>query len=250
MRQRPVTPSLQGITIVITRPAGTGSVMARQVRAYGGVPLLLPGLALRGSDDDATRKAMTAALQDDVIVFNSPAAVRYAARLQPLRTAATVLAVGQGTARALRRHGLNDVIVPPRRQDSEGVLALDVWAALDQPRIALIAAPGGRGLLREQLATRGSLRDVCVYRRSAPRLRASHWQAVLNLPTGSRVLFSSAEAVRHLHALAPADAWSVLASQCAVVSSERLAEVAHDVGFALVRVAASANGRDLLAASA
>ncbi|HTC28873.1 hypothetical protein [Dyella sp.] len=34
--------SLAGCTVVITRPAGTGSSLARRVRTLGGTPLLLP----------------------------------------------------------------------------------------------------------------------------------------------------------------------------------------------------------------
>lgn len=249
---RPVTPAaaLLGRTVVITRPAGTGSSMARQVRALGGRALLLPGLSLRGMDDAATRAALADALRDDVLVFSSPAAVRFAARLQVLRTGATVLAVGQGTARALHRQGVRVVAAPSKRQDSEGLLDLSIWAELGPCRIALIGAPGGRGVLREQLATRGSLREVQVYRRAPPRLRASHWDGLRALERDACVLLSSAEAMENLHELAPTAAWQQLTSITAVVSSERLSLAAKAAGFARIRVATSANAADLLAAAA
>lgn len=223
--------------------------MARQVRRLGGRPVLLPGLSLRGIDDAPTRAALAAAMQDDVAVFTSPAAVRFAARLQVLRgSRALVLAVGQGTARALHRQGIPNVLAPAERQNSEGVLELPVWRDLGACRIALIGAPGGRGVLREQLAQRGSLREVLVYRRAPPRLRAGHWLAVQALPEGSAVLCSSAEALANLHALATPSVWRGLLQTVAVVSSERLAEVATAAGFTQVLVAASANTADLLAA--
>ncbi|MBA2079497.1 uroporphyrinogen III synthase, partial [Rhodanobacter sp. PCA2] len=40
--------ALHGRVVVITRPVGDGAALARRVRAAGGVPLLLPGLSLRG----------------------------------------------------------------------------------------------------------------------------------------------------------------------------------------------------------
>jgi len=158
---------LHGRTVVITRPAGTASALARRVRALGGVPLLLPGLALRGVADAATaRTGLRSALAAELIVFTSPAAVRYAAALLPLQTAATVLAVGQGTARALRRHGIAAPLAP-RRQDSEGLLEHPALHALRGRRVALIGASGGRGVLREQLAARGAqLHELHVYRRA------------------------------------------------------------------------------------
>ncbi|HEY9133848.1 MAG TPA: uroporphyrinogen-III synthase [Dyella sp.] len=240
---------LHGRTVVITRPAGTGSAVARQVRRLGGLPVLLPGLSLRGIDDAPTRAALVAAMHEDVAIFTSPAAVRFAARLQVLRgSRALVLAVGQGTARALRRQGIQSVLAPLERQNSEGVLELPIWRELGACRIALIGAPGGRGVLREQLAQRGSLREVLVYRRVPPRLRAGHWHALQDLPTGAAVLFSSAEALTNLRSLAAPPAWQRLVEAMAVVSSERLAEVAMAAGFSRVLVAASANTLDLLAA--
>ena len=83
--------SLAGRVVVITRPAGTAAPMARQVRARGGEPLALPGLSLRGTDDAqaVTRELKEALRGDELLVFTSPAAVRFAARLAPLRTRAT-----------------------------------------------------------------------------------------------------------------------------------------------------------------
>lgn len=241
---------LAGRVVVITRPAGTAAPLARQVRRHGGEPLALPGLSLRGVDDArAAAVALREALRDELLVFTSPAAVRFAARLAPLRTRATVLAVGQGTARALHRHGIT--ALAPERQDSEGLLAHPSLRDLRGRRVALIGAPGGRGLLREQLAARGAaLRELHVYRRVAPRLSRRHVAAVEALPRSARVLLSSAEALDNLRAQLPPHAWDRLRTALAVASSERLAEAARTAGFARVRVAVSALAADLLAEAA
>ncbi|MGO4701761.1 uroporphyrinogen-III synthase [Dyella sp. 2RAB6] len=241
---------LAGRVVVITRPAGTATALVRRVRALGGEPLVLPGLSLRGAEDPpAVAAALRAALRDEVLVFTSPAAVRFAAKLAPLRTRATVLAVGQGTARALRRHGI--AALAPQRQDSEGLLQQPALRELGGRRVALIGAPGGRGLLREQFAARGAeLRELHVYRRVAPRLLRRHVDAVTALPRSARVLLSSAEALEHLHALLPPPAWARLCAATAVASSERLAAAARAAGFTRVRIAASALAADLLAEAA
>ena len=246
-------PPLRGRTVVITRPAGTASALARQVRARGGVPLLLPGLALRAAVDPvATRAACAAALDDELLIFTSPAAVRFAARLLPLRTHAQVFAVGQGTAQLLRRHGvLAHAPAPGASQDSDGLLALPSLRQLAGRRTALVGAAGGRGVLREQLAARGArLREVHVYRRLPPRLDRRHFGALAALPADACVLWSSAEALQQLQRLLPAAAWSSLAAAVAVVSSERLAQAARAAGFVRIRRATSALGADLLAAAA
>lgn len=245
-------PKLHGRMVVITRPAGTGSAMARQVRQHGGEPVLLPGLALRAIDDSAsTAQALAAAIDDDVLVFTSPAAVRFAAKLMPLNVHGSVFAVGQGTARVLRRHGVREPLAPHQRQDSEGLLDHPALKDLHGRRVALIGAPGGRGVLRSELAARGAqLREVHVYRREAPRWQRHQLEAVANLPADARVLLSSAEALGYLQDGLPAQALAGLRRAVAVASSERLAEAARAAGFTRVTMAASALAADLLKAAA
>jgi uroporphyrinogen-III synthase len=241
---------LRGRVVVITRPAGTAAALARRVRDGGGVPQLLPGLSLRGAADAAAmRTQLRAALAGDALVFTSPAAVRFAAALAPLRTRATVLAVGQGTARALRRHGVS--AQAPSRQDSEGLLELPAAKALRGKRVALIGAPGGRGMLRDQLLARGAkLSELQVYRRVPPRLDRRHVAAVLALPRSARVLLSSTEALQNLVGLLPVQALDRLRAAVAVVSSMRLAQAARAAGFTRIVQAESALAADLLAAAA
>jgi uroporphyrinogen-III synthase len=242
--------ALAGVGVVITRPAATARPLARQVLALGGSPVLVPGLSLRGvADAEAARGALVQALGDELVVFTSPAAVRFAARLMPLATRATVVAVGQGTAMALRRLGIV-VEAPARRQDSEGLLELEALAAIEGRHVALIGAAGGRGLLRDELTARGAhLREVHVYRRVPPRLDRRHVEALLDLPGRAVVLLSSAEALANLHRSLPAPVWERLRRTVAVVSSERLRDIALAAGFADVAVAASAMPGDLLDAA-
>ena len=242
---------LEGLTVVITRPAGTGTALAKKIRALGGAPLLLPGLSLRGAaEPQHARMQWLASQGDDVLIFTSPAAVRYALALAPLaKTHGAVIAVGQGTARALQRHGIT-AQVPASRQDSEGVLGLPPLQHSQGKRVALIGAPGGRGLMQQQLTERGAmLREVHVYRRAASRLTRRHQAAVQQLPATACVLLSSAEALQNLQAQLPSSAWMRLSGATAVVSSERIGEAARAAGFLRVHRAASANQADLLAAA-
>jgi uroporphyrinogen-III synthase len=243
--------ALAGCTVVITRPAGTGSTLARRVRACGGVPLLLPGVSLRMAPDrDAARTQWQQAQQDDVLIFTSPSAVRYALALSAPVMQAAIVAVGRSTARALHRHGI-DAQLPAARQDSEGVLALPVLQHAQGLRVALITAPDGRGLLQQQLAARGAnVREVHVYRRTAPRLGRRHLEGVQDLPARACVLLSSAESLQNLQARLPAQAWRRLCAADAIASSERIAEQARAAGFSRIHVARSALADDLLACAA
>ncbi|QWT19065.1 uroporphyrinogen-III synthase [Bacillus sp. NP157] len=242
---------LRNVTVVITRPAGTAGPLARRVRKLGGIPVSVPGLSLRATEDaSAVDAALRRALDGDVLVFTSPAAVRFAADVLPLATRATVIAVGRGTARALKTADVANVLFPESSQDSEGVLGMPELAELAGKRVALVGAPGGRGVLREQLAARGALLDeVHVYHRVAPRIDRRHIDPLLKLTRRSAVLLSSAEALDHLHRALIAPAWRRLVQAVAVVSSERLRAVAMGMGFERVVVARSALPTDLLAAA-
>ena len=213
--------------------------------------MLLPGLSLRGaSDPAAARTAFEQALAGDLLIFTSPAAVAFAAALLPLLTSSIVLAVGHGTARALQRHGIRAPLVPAR-QDSEGLLDHPALRELAGKQVALIGAPGGRGLLSEQMVMRGAqLREVQVYRRVAPRLDRRHVDALLQLPASALILLSSAEALGHLCRLLPPPALARMLAATAVVSSERLAVAASAAGFGGVMRAESALSADLLDAAA
>lgn len=243
---------LRNVTVVITRPAGTAGPLARRVRKLGGIPVSVPGLSLRATEDAFNvDEALRRALDGDVLVFTSPAAVRFAADVLPLATRATVIAVGRGTARALKTASVPDVRFPETSQNSEGVLSLPELAAVTGKRVALVGAPGGRGVIREQLALRGAvLEDIHVYHRVAPRIDRRHIDPLLKLSRRSAVLLSSAEALDHLRRALIAPAWRKLVQAVAVVSSERLRDIALEAGFERVAVARSALPTDLLEAAA
>lgn len=243
---------LDGARIVITRPAGTAAALMWAVRALGGEPLLLPGSSLRAPVDvSAARRALKAALACDVVVFTSPAAVRFARRLAPLRSRATVLAPGIGTRKALQRAGLAEARMPSR-EDSEGILELDVLQHVRGRRIGIVGAAGGRGLLARELTRRGAeVLHAHVYRRVPARLDRRHSNALLQgVPEQPLyVLLSSAEALANILDALPDDGRRALLAGTAVVSSARLAEAARHAGFARALQADSARSADMLAAA-
>lgn len=250
-RMAPSQP-LKGIRIAITRPAGTGAAWADRVRALGGTPLLLPGASLRATPDArAARAATRNALACDVVIFTSPAAVRFARRLDGLRGTATILAPGAGTRAALRRAGLRNAIAPAR-EDSEGILALPALRDARGRRIGIIGAAGGRGLLDRELAARGArVIHAHVYQRVPARLDRRHADALRrNAGSPLYVLLSSAEALANIVGSLPDDALRALLRGNAVASSTRLAAAARKAGFARVLRGESARPQALLEAVA
>lgn len=241
--------SLKGTRVAITRPAGAGTAMMRRVRAFGGGALSLPGSSLHAIDNaKMARASLRAALTCDVLIFSSPAAVRFAARLSPLRTRAAILAPGRGTASALRRAGCDRAIVPARA-DSEGLLALPILQRVRGKRIGIVGAPGGRGVLEGELATCGAkILHAHVYQRVPARLDRRHARALLRTRAPLYVPLSSVETIGNLLASLPDAARCALLAGTAIVSSDRLRRAARTAGFARALRARSASDADLIEA--
>ncbi len=237
---------------MITRPAGTARALARLVAARGGVPRLLPGLSLRAMPSAAVDVAWRQAQGAEVMVFTSPAAVRFALRHGPLRSRAYLLGVGRGTRDALRRAGHARAQAPARGEErSEGVLAHPLLREVRGRRVAVVTAPGGRDLITPSLRRRGArVERVDVYQRVAPRLTRRHADMVRQLRADAVLLVTSAQALDHLLELLPVDAAENLRERRIVVSSERLAAHARKAGFRRVRQARSPSAADVLDAAA
>ncbi len=226
-------------TLVSLRPRGQHATMRRATQQLGGRLLALSPWALMARDDPTTRAALVQALQADRVVFTSPAAAHAAARLTPLGGPhpGQWLAVGAGTAAALRNHGTSEVVAP-QRMDSEGLLGLPELAQLQGRSVALVTAPGGRGLIAPTLEARGAtLQRVDVYTRTALRPAPRTLQRLRRQPAPWVLALSSAEALAWALARLPADLLARLRGSAVVAASERLAALAEAEGFGRIHLA-------------
>ena len=241
---------LSGCYVISLRPVGGHGPVRRAAAALGARTLALSPWRITRLDDDNARAALQRSLAAPRVVFTSPAAAAAAASLQPLRvgTGQQWLAVGAGTARALRRAGAGD-IPSPERMDSEGLLAMPALRDVRGLDVGLVTAPGGRGVIAATLADRGArVLRANVYERVsiAPSPRAVAGLRALDAPAW--LLLSSGEALEHAIATLPADAFDGLRRAAVVAASERLAGLARGHGLRVAAVAASAQVRDMLAA--
>ena len=230
-------PTLAGWYVISLRPSG-GHDPVRHAAAVRGARLL-PLSTLRLVPLPAG-PALQAALACPRVVFTSPAAVRFAAALQPLSAVAgrQAFAVGAGTAGALRRAGMPRAFAPPAGGDAESLLALP---GLQAPGpVGLVTAPGGRGLIADVLASRGAaVHRADVYRRDRVRPRADRLAQLAVLPAHSALLVSSGEAFDALWGALGDGQRAPLRGRPVVASSPRLAAMLAEAGFATIVSAAS-----------
>ncbi|WP_243713573.1 uroporphyrinogen-III synthase [Luteimonas terrae] len=203
-------------------------------------------------DDDATRAALHAALNADLVVFTSPPAVAATHVLQPLvaRDDQAWLAVGAGTARALARAGVANVQAP-LRMDSEGLLALPALREVAGRSVGLVTAPGGRGVIADALRGAGArVHRADVYMRVPTPPSPTRIAQLMALPGPWVLPLSSGEALQRTLDALPAEAIARLREARVLAASDRLADFARDAGFPDVVRAADARPASLLAAAA
>ncbi len=241
---------LAGWYVISLRPSGGHAPVRRAAAALGARVLPLSTLRLVTMD---AGPALPAALACPVVVFTSPAAVAFAQGPQPLRgrDGQRWLAVGSGTARALRSAGIGHAAVPEGRADSEGLLAMPELQRLPGVDVGLVTAPGGRSLIGATLAQRGArVRLAEVYRRVAMAPSPARLRRLSDLPAASALLVSSAEAFDGLWSRLPEGARGVLRARPAVASSPRLAAMLAAQGFGAIVLAEAATPSRMLDALA
>jgi len=195
--------------ILVTRPADEAETLCALLQRLGARPVLFPAITIELIEDAAVVDQCRRALHADFRVYVSPSAVRCFFRLlgghEPHGSGrhssgrSRAVAVGPGTARALRRHGADEVLVPPERFDSEGVAELPELAHVQGRTVAIICGIGGRRTLGAALTERGAtVEHIECYRRVPPPADAD---GLIGLWSGeglAAALLTSSEGVRNL----------------------------------------------------
>ena len=239
---------LQEWYVISTRPLGQHGGVRRSAGVLGASVFALSTLRLHEAD---ASESLAAVLRCPCIIVTSPAAVRFARSQLALSTARECkwLAVGAGTAAALRRAGIDHVITPESRADSEGLLALSALQEVAGRHVGLITAPGGRGLLADELARRGARVEVAeVYRREPMAVSTARLRALARLPESTALLLTSLEAFAPFWQAVDANLRATLLSRPCVVPGERLWAHARALGFACVLRAVNARPPEMLEA--
>jgi len=230
-------------TLIVTRPRPQCAAWLARLSDLGVDARALPLIEILPARDAGPVRAAWAGLAAvDLAVFVSPNAVEHffaeVCGVWPAHTLAAC--VGPGSAQALVAHGVPEASVVQPAADAANLDSEHLWEQLAPrrdwagARVLLLRGDGGREWLAERLAEAGAgVEAVTVYHRAGPRFDAAEqalFDAVLARPQDHVWLFSSAEAVGHLHGYP-------LAGQRAIATHPRIAEAARAAGFAPVVLA-------------
>lgn len=239
---QPATPAiaaaLLGRTVLVTRPAAQSAALAAAIEAEGGTAVRFPLLEISPLADVAPLEDIAQRLDAfDFACFVSPNAVEHALavvlrqRAWPAHLQAVT--VGTSSEAALARHGIERVIAPRGRFDSEALLALPALATgkVAGRRVVIFRGDGGRELLGDTLVRRGAtVETVTCYRRSRPAADAGHLVDLARAGRLDAVTLTSSEGVDNLIGMLGGDAAEVLARTTLFVPHARIAERARELG--------------------
>ncbi|HEY8084811.1 MAG TPA: uroporphyrinogen-III synthase [Methylophilaceae bacterium] len=221
--------------IVITRPQQQALALAEMVRQAGGEPLLCPLLEIVGLDDYTAFDAVAADLDTfDWAIFISSNAVQHGMqRLLAHRALPAELkwaAIGPMTAQELQGFGVEQILTPTERFDSESLLKLPEMKAVKGQRFVIFRGVGGRDVLAAQLIKRGA--EVVFaesYRRISPPLDITQLHGLWQNGHLHAIVVTSSEALRYLLEYVEANPW--LMEVTVFVNHARIAENAIKHGF-------------------
>jgi uroporphyrinogen-III synthase len=142
-----------------------------------------------------------------------------------------VIAIGEGTARALQQQGIR-VDSMPSIADSEHLLKLDSLQEVQHKTILLFKGEGGRPLIADTLQQRGAhLILLNVYQRVMPTINKEQLDSWWRDRAVDIILFTSEQAMQNIFTLFGEHAHAWLRQTPCLVISKRLAEVAASAGI-------------------
>jgi uroporphyrinogen-III synthase len=242
MAEKATRQSLAQRGIVITRPAAQAERLARLVEALGGRAILFPVIEIVDVPDRSAVNALIDRLETfDIAIFVSPnAAARAIAAIRAQRSlpaGLAVVAIGGGSARELERHGVQSVVAPIVRSDSEAVLELPLLSDVRGKHIAIFRGLGGRELLRETLTERGAIVQYAeCYQRVRPTADVRPLLAALRDGTAAAFVCTSSEGVQNLFDMLGSEGQPLLKRTPLFVPHPRIAAAAGRLGIERVVV--------------
>ncbi|HEY5604312.1 MAG TPA: uroporphyrinogen-III synthase [Gammaproteobacteria bacterium] len=228
---------LDGVTVLVTRPAHQAEHLCQLIATQGGTARRFPLLAITEPRDPEALRAITRRLAEfDLVIFISPNAVEKGMQViqeqggLPVRI--KVAAVGQGSARRLAELGVNTDIFPAQQFNSEALLAMEELQSVSGKRIVIYRGEGGRELLAQTLRERGATVEYAeCYRREKPDVDPDALTNWLNRDELDILTVTSSESLRNMVELLNGPARSALLALPIIVVSERMQQLACELGF-------------------
>ncbi|WP_238583819.1 uroporphyrinogen-III synthase [Legionella brunensis] len=227
---------MQGLRVLNTRPLEQGKLLSSSIVAAGGIAIECPALAI-----EALKFSLPNLHHATQAIFISANAVNYLfdkLKQQHILwpSAIKTIALGQGTAAALRKQNvLIDCL--PDEATSESLLTLSTLQDIKGKTVLLFKGEGGRTTISETLIARGAnLNIIEVYKRIMPNFKQQYLDSLWRENAVDIILFTSQQAMQNIFTMFGKAAHVWLCNTPCLVISERLAEAAALLGIRQIMV--------------
>ncbi len=186
--------SLNNLIILNTRPTHQADGLNQLLTTLGGKIISYPTIEIIPTDNITTQWD-----HFDIAIFVSANAVHFSIKKQGFSNI-SVIAIGPGTANALKQYGISNSIIP-EQYNSEGILSLKKLENIDGKSIIIFCGENTRPLLKETLKGRGAKVTLAeCYRRRCPKINEQDKQALLK-QTINIIISTSKESLNNLCAM-------------------------------------------------
>jgi len=229
-----ITKDFTPLKVLVTRPAEQATRLVAVIQAYGGTAISFPTLEITAVKKNSLLKQIETIDNYDFVIFLSPNTVLKTTDFikkicygWPVQT--KTIAIGSGTANALKEQGLPVDYYPEKNFSSEGLLQLSSLQNLKQKKILILQGEKGRGYLEKELKKKGAqVITVNTYARRCPNVSKA------NIPdpgTVNVILCTSNTGLKNLLILLKPYWKKQLFNKQLLVISQRIADCAKKLGF-------------------
>ena len=244
---------LNGAHVLVTRPAHQAENLSRLIEERGGVAVRFPTLAIVALDDSCTIQNTLAHLDRyQWLVFISANAVTMhsyysdGVKIEQFKSV-RIAAIGKATAQALAQAGLPVDLVPESGYNTEALLAMPQMQQMKGQSCLIVRGEGGREELATTLRSRGATVEYLdVYKRIIPGLDSSQVSLLLAQDKLDVITVTSGEALQNLLIMLEEKHHQQLFEVPLVVVSNRIRQIAADMGFKRIAVTNSPSDAAIL----
>ena len=235
--------SLNGARVLVTRPAHQAENLSRLIGERGGVAVRFPTLEIVELDDFSAIESTLAQVDKyQWLVFISANAVTmygYYSDSDKIKEfkSVRIAAIGKATAQALVLAGLPVDLLPEAGYNSEALLAMPQMQQMNGQRCLIVRGEGGRDELAVTLRSRGANVDYLdVYKRTIPAIDTAQVSLLIAQDKLDVITITSGEALQNLLIMLEEKNHQRLFEVSLVVVSNRIRQIAADIGFKRIAV--------------
>ncbi len=243
---------LNGVRVLVTRPAHQAENLCRLITEQGGIAVCLPTLAIVAYDDLLhIQKTLTNLDSFQWLIFVSTNAVNFALKANdgkiPQFKTRHIAAIGKATANALKMAGLSVDLLPEQHYNSEALLAMPEMQYIQGQRVLIVRGADGREELAHSLRQRGAdVHYLNVYKRIMPSTDNTDVISLLEQNKLDVITVTSGEILQNLLIMLGEGHHRYLFTLPLVVVSDRIKQIATNMGFKHIAIADSPSDEAIL----